>query len=228
MILTKSAGFAGGLGLEVQVRTEIRHDWSFIAETVVKIGNDFLEVGSHAAFYINGVAAETLTESAELQSLSGFPVKYFNYGTRRHRFEVDLGAKGKVVVKVYKEFLAVGVENGDEEDFADSVGLMGSYENGNMIARDGHVVTDTKEYGLEWQIRDTEKTLFHEAKGPQFPEQCRMPSAKAVKRRRLLESTVSYKEAQEACAGMDKEDMDSCIFDVLSTGDLSMADADSL
>jgi hypothetical protein len=228
MILTKSAGFGGGLGLEIQVRTEIRHDWSFIAETTVKIGNDVLEVGNHAAFHMNGVAAEQLTKSAELQELSGFPVRYFNYGSRRHKFEVDLGSKGKVVIKVYNEFLAVGLEDSDLDDFSDSVGLMGSYVNGKLVARDGHFITDSKEYGLEWQVRDTDKNLFQEAKGPQYPQQCRMPSAKAVKRRRLLESMVSYKEAEHACAGFEEEARESCIFDVLSTGDLNMADAGAM
>jgi hypothetical protein len=66
------------------VRTEFHHDWSFIAETAVKIGNDVLEVGSH----MNGVTAE---------------------------FEVDLGTKGKVVIKVYNEIVAV--DDGDLEDF---------------------------------------------------------------------------------------------------------------
>jgi hypothetical protein len=228
LILTKSAGFGGGLGLEIQVRTEIRHDWSFIAETAVKIGNDVLEVGSHAAFHMNGVAAEQLTKSADLQELSGFPVRYFNYGSRRHKFEVDLGAKGKVVIKVYNEFVAVAIDDGDLEDFRDSVGLMGSYLNGKLVARDGHFITDAKEFAFEWQVRDTDKMLFQEAKGPQYPQQCRMPSAKAVKRRRLLESMVSYKEAEHACAGFEEEVRESCIFDVLSTGDLKMADAGAM
>jgi hypothetical protein len=228
MILTKSAGFGGGLGLEIQVRTKIIHDWSFIAETVVKIGNDVLEVGSHAAFHMNGVAAEQLTKRADLQELSGFPVKYFKYGSKRHKFEVDLGSKGKIVIKIYNEFLAVGLEDCDLEDFSDSVGLMGSYANGKLVARDGHFITDSKEYGFEWQVRDSDKNLFQEAKGPQYPQQCRMPSATAVKRRRLLESMVSYKEAEHACAGFEEEARESCIFDVLSTGDLKMADAGAM
>jgi hypothetical protein len=229
MILTKSAGFGGGLGLEIQVRTEIRHDWSFIAETAVKIGTDVLEVGSHAVFHMNGVAAEQLTKSADLQELSGFPVRYFKYGSKRHKFEVDLGAKGKIVIKVYNEFVAVAVDDADLEDFRDSVGLMGSYVNGKLVARDGHFITDAKEFAFEWQVRgDTDKMLFQEAKGPQYPQQCRMPSAKAAKRRRLLESMVSYKEAEHACAGFEEDVRESCIFDVLSTGDLKMADAGAM
>jgi hypothetical protein len=228
LILIKSAGFASDLGLEIQIRKEIRHDWSFISETAVKIGNDVLQVGSHAEFHVNGVAGEHLTADADLQNLSGFPVKYFNYGNRRHMFEVDLGSKGKVVIKVYNEFLSVAVEDADAEDFSDSVGLMGTYETGKLVSRDGHVMTDTTEFGLNWQVRDSEAMLFHKAKGPQYPEQCRTPSLKVVKRQRLLESKVTYKEAQAACAGKDEEATDACVFDVLSRGDLRMAQAGAI
>jgi hypothetical protein len=68
---------------------------------------------------------------------------------------------------------------------------------------------NTTEIGLNWQVRDSEAMLFHKAKGPQYPEQCRTPSVKVVKRQRLLEYTDTYKEAQAACAGKDEEAIDS-------------------
>jgi hypothetical protein len=39
---------------------------------------------------------------------------------------------------------------------------------------------------------------------------------------------VSYKEAEDACAGFEEDVRESCIFDVLSTGDLKMADGGAM
>jgi hypothetical protein len=228
MILVTSPSFASGLGLEIQIRTEMRHDWSFIADAALKTGDEVLEVGNRAVYHYNGVLGEKYTKNTELPELSGFPVTHFNYGAKRHKFEVDLGCKGKVIIKVYNEFLSVAVDDADQDDFGDSVGLMGSFHTGELVTREGKVIEDTNEFGLNWQVRDFERMLFHEAKGPQFPQTCNMPSPKKIKRRRLLESMVSYKNAEKACADWDEESRESCIFDVLSTGDLAMADAGAM
>jgi hypothetical protein len=225
LVLIKSRGFHNQVGLEIQIRTEIRHDWSFIAHTAIKIGNDILEVGGHGEFALNGIAGEKLTANADLQSLNGFVVKYFNDGTRRHTFKVDIGHQQKIVIKVYNEFLSVTVRDAEEEYFGDSVGLMGNYHTGKLVGRDGTLHTNTDEFGFDWQVNGDDVMLFSEMQAPQFPQQCRMPSAEATQRRkrRLSESMVSYDEAEAAYASWEKEDRESCIFDVLSTGDLSMS-----
>jgi hypothetical protein len=225
LILIKSASFDHGKGLEIQIRTEIRHDWSFIAHTAIKIGDDVLEVGTRGTFALNGVAGAHLTENADLNSVGGFPVKYFNYGTRRHKFQIDIGGKQKVLVKVYNEFLAVSVDDAEEEDFGDAVGLMGHFHTGKLVGREGDIMTDTTEFGSEWQVRNTEIMLFAEVQEPQYPTHCRMPLSPNAMERRLSESMMSYDQAEKACADWGEEARESCIYDVLSTGDLTMAAA---
>jgi len=67
--------------------------------------------------------------------------------------------------------------------------------------------------------------LFQEVVEPQYPQACRMPSAAAMKRRarRLSEAKISLEQATKACRNWVKESRESCIYDVMSTGDLEMA-----
>lgn len=228
MILAKSKNYANGMGMEIQVRTEIRRDWSFISEAVVRVGDDTLEIGGHGSYFINSVAGGELSGEMELPSIGGLPLHYSNYGARRHRFEIDLGSESKIVIKVYNEFLAVNIYQSEGVGLEDSIGMMGSFENGELLGRQGQIITNPVLMGFEWQVRDTEKSLFRESKGPQYPEVCQMPSPEAIERRRLQESMVSYEEAVAACEGFEEEIMESCIFDVLSTGDLALAEAGAM
>ena len=220
MILTKSAKFWMGIGFEIQIRTEIRFDWSFISAVAVKIGNDVLEVQSKAAYYLNGV------QSAELPgALSTFPVTTKDHGEKRHMFEVSLRDMGTVVIKVYGDFLAVTVKNAHANNFGDSVGLMGSFE-GKLIGRDRYTeFHDTNLYGLEWQVQDSETMLFKDIKGPQFPAMCNMPSHQLSRRRLAEEGMISMADAERACRFWPIAARESCIYDTLSTGDLGMAEA---
>ena len=104
-----------------------------------------------------------------------------------------------------------------------SVDILGNYTSGERLGRDGITVIDTSnEFGMEWQVQDSEPSLFHEAKFPQHPEKCVMPSG--VTGRRLREAaTVSYDEASTACSHVDGEELESCIYDVQATGDIDMA-----
>ena len=229
LILVKSQNFHKGTGVEIQIRTEIRRDWSFIASTAIKIGGDILEVGGHAKYAINREQGAELTESVqELAKIGGFPVQYFRYGTRRHKFEINIGDKQKIHVKIYNEFLSVGVDDAEAEDFGDATGMMGHFHSGKLLSRGGEEVADYKQFGFEWQVRNTEEEpmLFTEGQFPQFPTQCKMPSPKATSRRlrRRLSEGVSYEEAAKACENWVYEARESCIYDVMSTGDLKMAE----
>jgi len=221
LVLAKSSVFGAGLGFEIQIRTEMVYDWSYIAATAIKIGDDVLEVQSKAKYVLNG------DENAELPAtLSGFPVTLKDHGDKRHLFEIDLGEMGSVTVKVFGDFLAVSVHKARFADFRDSVGLMGSFGKGKLLGRDKTLFQDTNLFGLEWQVQDNEPMLFKERKGPQFPQVCNMPAAKAINRRRLAEnSLISMADAEKACAAWPFEARESCIYDVLSTGDLAMAEA---
>ena len=66
-----------------------------------------------------------------------------------------------------------------------------------MIGRDGETAfhQDPKAYGMEWQVRDTELSLFSEVKGPQYPFQCTMPSPLSEKRRARFAAMASRRGA---------------------------------
>ena len=63
---------------------------------------------------------------------------------------------------------------------------------------------------------DLEQNLFHNIAGPQHPVRCEI-STYLEMRRRLGESTVTIKQAQTACANVNKEVVDLCVFDVMAT-----------
>jgi len=219
LVLVKTPTFDNGQGLDVHIRTQMVDDWSYISDIAVRIGDDILEVGSKAVYWLDGIAG------AELPStVGGFPLELIHYGIRRHKFVVDLGLYGQIVIKVFSDFLAVEINDAHSDGFGDSVGLMGKFTDGNLVSRDGRIMEDLNEFGMNWQVRDTEPKLFQEEKGPQYPQVCNMPVETSTSRR-LSESMVSFEDAAKACEGWAEEAMESCIYDVMATGDLDMAQA---
>ena len=94
---------------------------------------------------------------------------------------------------------------------------MGSFPRGIKLARDSTLVMDELDtFGQEWQVLDSEQNLFHNIAGPQHPVRCEIPTYSEM-RRRLGESTVTIKQAQKACANVNKEVVDLCVFDVMAT-----------
>jgi hypothetical protein len=220
LVLLHSSEFGSGLGLDVHIRTKLRRDMSYISAATVRIGKDILEVDSQGVYYLNGKVDAALPDE-----FSGFAFSHTQPTNMQHVFEVDLGGGEKINVKTYKDFVSVLIEEGQHKNFGDSVGLMGDYGQGRMIARDGTTVLDDHNaFGQEWQVRDTEPTLFQTDRLPQYPLECTMPApVKASQlRRRLLESSVDEAAAEKACAHWG-EGKDDCVFDVLTTSDLEMA-----
>jgi hypothetical protein len=121
--------------------------------------------------------------------------------------------------------LNVSFEQGEGKHFAESVGLMGDFKMGHMMARDDKtIMTDANAFGQEWQVLDSEPKLFQSARFPQHPQKCTMPPPMQAGqlRRRLSDSSVDELAAEKAC-GHWGEGKDDCVFDVLTTGDLEMA-----
>jgi hypothetical protein len=220
LVLLQSEAFESGLGLDVHIRTKMRRDISYISSAALRIGSDVLEVESQGVYYLNGVAG------AELPSeFSGFEFSHTQPTDKQHIFEVHLEGRERIKIKTFKDFVSVLIEEGQQTHFADSVGLMGDFEYGLKRARDGKtVLEDANAFGQEWQVLDTDPTLFQTVRFPQYPQTCTLPPPKATSmlRRRLSDSSVDELAAEKACAhwGQGKDD---CIFDVLATGDLEMA-----
>jgi hypothetical protein len=220
LILLYCKEFASGMGLEVHIRTHMRRDMSYISSAVLRIGTDVLEVASKGAYYINGILGADLPSD-----FGGFAFFHTQPSGKQSVFEVHLGGRERIKIKTYKDFVSVLFEQSQQAHFADSVGLMGAFGTGHMIARDGEtIMTDVNAFGQEWQVLDSEPKLFQEARFPQHPLTCTMPPPMQVSqlRRRLSASSADELAAEKACEHWG-EGKDDCVFDVLTTGDLEMA-----
>jgi hypothetical protein len=233
LVLAKDENFAGGLGLDVQIRTKLVRFWSYIKSTAIRIGDDILE--------IEGSADPVLTEAnnhywinfeyqGELTTLGGFPVKYHLKDMHQSKrwFEIDLSSKypgQKIVISTWREFVRVDFLKGGQDAFGNTVGMLGDYKTGKTLARDGvTVMDDFNTYGNEWQVLPVDDMLFHAIEQPQFPQGCILPeNPRGERRRRLGEITVTEEQAEAACAFIvDPLDRKDCIYDILATQDLDM------
>jgi hypothetical protein len=218
--LLQNTEFESGLGLDVHIRTHMRRDMSYISSAVLRIGTDVLEVESQGVYYLNGVLGADLPSD-----FGGFDFLHTQPTDKQHVFEVHLDGRERIKIKTFKDFVSVLFEQAQGKHFGKSVGLMGAFGTGHMIARDGKtVIDDANAFGQEWQVLDTEPSLFQSQRFPQHPAVCTMPTPMQASqlRRRLLESSVDELAAEKACEHWG-EGKDDCVFDVLTTGDLEMA-----
>jgi hypothetical protein len=221
LVLIHSSKFGSGLGLDVHIRTKMRRDMSYISAAVLRMGTDTLEVESQGVYYLNGVLNADLPDE-----FSGFAFSHTQPTEKQHVFEIYMGGRERLKLKTYKDFVSVLVEQAQGKHFGDSVGLMGDFGGGRMLARDGKtVLDDPNTFGQEWQVLDTEPTLFQTLRFPQHPMECTKPTPMQTSqlRRRLSESSpIAELAAEKACEHWG-EGKDDCVFDVLTTGDLEMA-----
>jgi hypothetical protein len=220
LVLLHSDKFDHGLGMDIHIRTKHRGPYSYITSAALRIGDEILEVtGQDGLFYLNGEANVALPSK-----ITGYRISYNRRSDFQQTYLVHLHNKQTVVIKTWHDLVSVSIENGKEEDFGDAVGLMGDFATGHKRARDGHVMEDVNAFGQEWQVREDELKLFQTLKLPQHPQQCVLPPAKTEKRRRLGEG-ISEVVAKAACAHVDAEDFDFCVYDVLVTNDIGSAGA---
>jgi len=152
-------------------------------------------------------------------------------GKSKRKYEIDLSSKypgQKIVLSTYKEFVRIDFENGSEDAFGNTVGLLGDFKTGKTLARDGKTVLDDfAELGNEWQVRADEDMLFHDVSPPQPPQKCIEPEdPRGDRRRRLAEGTVFEEEAEKACSHLKSMlDRKDCLYDILATQDLDMVGA---
>jgi hypothetical protein len=242
LVLLNHPTFDNDLGMDIHIRTKIRFSWSYIETAILRIGKDTLEImgGDMRRYWINGVFGSGGREFPA--KIGGYNVDYVKVGTgpsKQRIYTVDLGNGESITFKTYKDFVSVDVNTRNDESFADSVGLMGSYTTGHKIARDGEtVMNDPIAFGQEWQVLATEPKLFHSLEGPQQPlQQCEMPAKRRLNKnkgkRRLGKPdvedtpavTISQSAAEAACRRVTGEDHDLCVFDVMATSDIDMAGA---
>lgn len=194
---------------------------------MVQLGPDTLEVsggedgGTH---WLNGKVGDTLEDGGSL-SLSGFHIQFHQTSPKQKKYRFELGNGDAMSIETFKDFVRVNIKAKSKEQFQDSVGLLGSFPEGKLVARDGvtELEGDADRFGKEWQVLASEPMLFAEVEGPQHPLECTMPDTTVTKKRRLGESLISEQDAALACARVDEYDRDACVFDVLATNDKEMA-----
>ena len=144
------------------------------------------------------------------------------------------GGKRHIVFKTFKSFVRIDVNwENSSESFKGSLGLLGSFDqSGLRVARDGVTpIQDANQFGQEWQVLATEPQLFHSYEDAVVGRKCVMPPAyspekAASMKRRLRTAGLTQSMAEKACQHLqDPDEIKACVFDVLSTQDLSMASA---
>jgi hypothetical protein len=209
-----------GVQLDIHVRTKHRGQFSYVASTAIRIGQDVFEVvGKDVVYYVNGEANPAMPNALYL-----FMITHVKESDTRQTFTIDLG-NSQISIKTWYDFLSVSIENAQDGDFSNSVGLMGTYPTGEMIDREGNLVSDYAAFAESWQVRDTDDVLFQSMQMPQYPQKCVMPITTRTKQRRRLGESISDDAAAQACAHVAKDDFDFCVFDVITTNDLAAAGA---
>jgi hypothetical protein len=215
-----------GLGLRVHIRTTRVKYFSYIEKAAIMIGDDVLEFDNDVEnFLLNGLKAAT-NQKHHKTRLGGFVVRrdLKALSIRLHEeSHIDHHA-AKIDLHTRKNgFPAVIVDGGNTTIFEGSLGLLGSWATGKRLARDGMTEmndADATAFALEWQVRDNEPMLFEEARHPQYPTTCTPPMRMTGSR---IGASSFQKEAEQACAHW-KEDMEDCIFDVIATRDILVAE----
>ena len=171
VVLIRNGDFAHGVGMDIHGRTKIHHAWSAFESAAVRIGNDILEVQGKgkddksedkANHLINGKA------NAKLPAfIGGYTVTMRSPAPHIRHYVVRLGDGEKIYIKTFDEFVWVEVKRHRYADFIGSDGILGSYENGHMVARDGKtIITNPNAFGQEWQVRDTDPEVVSFSRRP--------------------------------------------------------------
>ena len=159
--------------------------------------------------------------------INGYPITHHVIDWEKHKFRFKIHLDDEVFVSIvsFKDYVSVKVENGTMAMFGAATGLMGDFQTGTMYGRDGSIVEDPGIYAREWQVRsDLDALIFSESRYPQYPQRCVEPAADAIqaRARKLMGDSISRAEAEKACSSWTSE-TESCIQDVMATGDIEMA-----
>lgn len=226
LVMVDNPSFANGLGLKIHIRTTISTWWSHISTAAVQIGDNTIEVMGNRdglpKYWINQ-GEEKEVQNGETM-LGDFRLTFKLINNHQANVRLDLEHGNGVSLETYKRFVRVNMGTQQPDYFAGSVGILGSFSEKEMLARDGKtIMEDPIAFGQEWQVLSSEPMLFHDAGEVQHPNKCIMPSVEAKAARRLGEG-VTQDEAELACARVtDGLSRDACIFDVMATNDKDMA-----
>jgi hypothetical protein len=158
--------------------------------------------------------------------MAGFSLTVQLTGPNSRRHIIHFGNGERIFINNFKEFIDIEVESPRSNEFAGAVGLLGSYNTGKKMARDGMtIIEDPDMFGQEWQVRPDDAQLFSIVEGPQYPTKCNMPKklTGAERHLRALSKQISEEDAKKACANAKPSRMLNCIADVFGADDVDMA-----
>jgi choice-of-anchor A domain-containing protein len=229
LVMIHSNDFHQGAGLDLHIRTTIAPEdyYSYMETAALRVGDYAIEVYKDM-LYINGVEHTAsmlpITFGGDFRyTISQAPIEEGKKEELHQYYKVDLHEDSSVLFRFYKEYLTVNV-SGHPNDFSDATGLLGEYHTGDMYSRAGDRMDDFNEYGFEWQVQPNQDgNLFTTARSPQWPyERCRMPTSARPARRQLRgQQSLLLTASLEACA--NAADVDLCVDDCLTTGDVGLA-----
>ena len=238
LVLIDNPDFKDGLGMLVHIRTKIETWWSYVESSVVRIGDETVEITGGKKdqwLFINGIPNEPLEENKwYMGKVSGLHVRYRqSMGNGQARIYFGNSKSKQLHLKTFGDFVKVNLDAQENDHYNGSHGLLGRFPDGLRVGRDGvTVIEDVNEFGQEWQVKPEEPRLFRsydEEWVVPAGQKCAMPSETAEKkllRQRRLAEGIPRAAAEKACAHLgDAGDRKACIFDVVSTQDLSMADS---
>jgi len=218
--------FGMGIGMEIDIRTKGRYEYSYIESVAVKLGDDVFEFSSFGNIHYNGVESAKV-DGVKMAGL--FLIEQTKNDKKHQAYTINIRGKESIEVSSFKDMVSVKVMHATEKTFGTTVGLMGDFQEGKLTSRDGKRVYSIKDqeemnaFGQEWQIRASEPNLFQTPGDPS--QKCVMPSktASTERKRRLGENVISEEVARAACATAKTSNMEMCVHDVIATADLELA-----
>lgn len=221
--LVHAPHFDGQQDMDIHVRTKIRYDYSFIEAAAIKIGNDVLEVASFGSYALNGVEDAMKPNLVSVPTVGGYPIYHSIESQHTHRFDIVIKEHENITISTFKDWVSVHMNDVNQDEFANVSGLLGSYK-GKLLGRNGtDLHEDINALGQDWQIQSHEEVLFRTVRAPQAPQKCSVPDPKALQSRRLQQGVVDQTLAEEACAQFQGHAFSFCVHDVMSSGDLEIA-----
>lgn len=231
LVFVDNPSFNDGTGMHIHGRTKLHGSWSAISSAAIKIGDDILEIHGGDQPLINGLEVSIPkmkdgSEYAFLVSIGGYSLTVQCLGPHSRHFVIHLGNGERIFINNFKEFVDVEIESPRAAEFAGSNGLMGSWNKGTKLGRDGEtIIDDADAFGQEWQVHDNDPQLFHIVEGPQYPAKCNMPVKLTADQRHLraMAKKVSEGDAKKACMKASRSRVENCIADVFGSDNLDMA-----
>ena len=214
MVFLHSSEYGNNTGLDIHIRTSEVNGTSYISTAAIKIGSDKLEVHENGKYVYNGETNALLPDSFGDCTLS-----YVVMDGWLPMWTLQSPRGGTIFVQIFNKMVDVKLSGFLNETVSDSVGLLGDFDSGFLVDRNGKWMFDMDKFGNEWQVRDTEPMLFSEARHPQYPFICGMPLMEDVDRRLSSISHVPLEVAEDLCKDSGSY-YHECVQDLRLTGNL--------